>query len=356
MGKPRRAIVVRRKRWPWVVLSTVLVLILGVGAWVGVSAQNALDAATQGQGGGAADLMIAKPLNGEETGRVNILLVGSSFDDSGHDGAVLTDSIMVASMDLKTHDVVLVSIPRDLWVQYRGASMKINAVFPVAAGIPAGSADLGDWRTGLNELGLMAEDVTGLHINQHILVGYQALQEVVDAVGGIDVTIKSTDPRGIWDPNAKIKLPTGPQQLDGSTALALTRARNHPMPGERPYGIAGGDFDRAKNQQMVLQGVQKKVKESPALANPATVVQVFQTISRNVRMDLTVSQIRRVMDLGTASEKTKNLSVRGTDAKLLIHDAKVGGASVLVPNAGLHDYSAMRAYVAEACRPKAPSS
>lgn len=350
MTAPRHA--VRPRRWLKPLLGAlvaVLVGSVGVGAWVAMHAQSAVNQATDGQGGAAVDILLPKPLIGESTGRVNVLLVGSSFDDAGHDGAVLTDSIMVASMDLTTKQVALISIPRDMWVSYAGRQMKVNAVYPAAAGTGAGSDDLGDWRKGLSELGLVAESMTGLHIDHHVMVGYSALQEVIDAVGGVDVTIDSPDSRGIYDPNAGVQLPNGDAHLDGKTALALTRARNHPVPGKRPYGLPKGDFDRAENQRMVLQAVQAKVKTSPALANPTTVVDILNTVSRNVRMDLSVSQIRRVLDLAMDSDKTKSASIRGTDKSLLIRDAKVGGQSVLLPVGGANNYAAMRAYVAKVC-------
>jgi len=58
-------------------------------------------------------------------GRVNILLLG--YGGGNHDGVLLTDSIIVASINLQTHNVALFSIPRDLWLP--GISEKINAAY-----------------------------------------------------------------------------------------------------------------------------------------------------------------------------------------------------------------------------------
>ena len=73
-------------------------------------------------------------LRGEDEGRVNILVAGTSEDDIDHDGADLTDSIMLLSIDTKNNTGFTVSIPRDLWVNYgescaAGLSGKINAVY-----------------------------------------------------------------------------------------------------------------------------------------------------------------------------------------------------------------------------------
>nr|NLI50170.1 LCP family protein [Propionibacterium sp.] len=345
-GRPRRHLL----RWA---VAALLVVAFGIGAWVLSRAQHAVDTAMQGRGGAAFDILVPRPLNGEETGRVNLLLVGNSFDDRGHEGAALTDSIIVASMDLATRRVVLVSIPRDLWVEYGDDQMKINAVYPVASSGTAGASGLGDSSAGLTALSEVVTRVTGLRIDHHVLVGYTALQEIVDAVGGIDVVIDSPDPRGIWDPaSGGLRLANGPQHLDGRTALALSRARNHAMEGfEEPYGIPDAGFGREANQRMVLGALMDKVRNSPALANPATMVAIFDSVSVNVRSNLTVSQVRRVYDLTSRGGDPASVSLLGDGTIKLLRDydnRAVGASDALVPTAGRFDYTELHALVAHA--------
>lgn len=348
----RYAIQPRRRRvWPWVVGVLLVALVAGVGmsTWVLSRAQHAIDSSMDGEGGSAVDIFVPTPLDNEASGRVNILLAGNSFDDAEHEGAALTDSIMVASMDMATQHVTLISIPRDLWVEYGGHKMKINAVFPTAASGTSGADSLGNWRQGMAALGSVVQKVTNLHIDQFALVGYTALKDTVDAVGGIDVVIATDDKRGLWDPNVDLKLPNGPAHLDGVDTLKLARARNHPMPGEHPYGI-NSDWGRADNQRMILTALLTKVKTTPALANPATIVGIFDSIAANVRTDLSVSQIRRVLDLASNSGPIKSASIRGTDANLLLRDITTdAGEDVVVPVAGDFDYYSIWRYVAAAC-------
>jgi len=342
---PRR----RRHVWRWV-LAALLVVVLAVSGWVWSRAQNAVNDATEGQGGAAIDILMPKALTNEGSGRVNILLAGSSFDDTDHDGATLTDSIILASMDLETKHVVLISIPRDLWVQYNNRTMKINAVFPVAAHGTQGVQDLGNWRMGMYALGSVVERVTGLHVDQYALVGYTALKDAVDAVGGIDVTIATDDPRGIYDPNTDLKLPSGQNHLDGTTALKLARARNHKEAGKTAYGI-NSDWGRGDNQRMILMALMQKAKASAALANPATLVSIFDTISVNVRTDLTVSQIRRAYDLSSQATAVKSISIKGDEThELLANYADSDtGADAIIPAAGRYDYSQIWKFVEAAC-------
>lgn len=336
--------------WLWVVAGVLSIMLIVTGVLY-AGAQRALDNVVEGQGegkgGNAIDILLAKPLNGEDTGHVNILLAGNSFDDEGHDGATLTDSIMVASMNLTTNKVTLISIPRDLLVEYRGSRMKINAVYSYGShpGKKSPVTDvLGDSAAGMKELGTVVTKVTGLRIDHYALVGYTALEDSVNAVGGIDVTIESSDPRGIYDPNTGLKLENGVQHIDGWTALCLARARNHPMPGKRPYGIPGGDFDRGKNQRLIVTSLMEKVRKSTTLANPAAVVGLFDTVGKNVRTDLSVSQIRRAYDLSTKSEDLQSTSIRGDENKPLLRDNPENWS--LVPTAGSMNFKEIHAYIA----------
>jgi LCP family protein required for cell wall assembly len=342
---------VRRHVWRWIVAVLLVALVSGIGVagWVLSRAQHAIDSSMEGQGGSAADLFVPKALDNEDAGRVNILLAGNSFDDEGHEGAALTDSIMVASMDMTTGHITLISIPRDLWVEYSGHQMKINAVFPYAASGTQGAETLGNWRQGMNALGGVVQKITGLHIDQYALVGYTALKDTVDAVGGIDVVIATDDPRGLYDANVDLLLAAGPAHLDGTDTLKLARARNHPMPGKKPYGI-NSDWGRAENQRMILAALLAKVRTTPALANPAAIVGIFDSIAANVRTDLTVSQIRRVFDLASKSGPIASVSIKGDDKTVLLVDYTTdAGADTVVPAAGRFAYYDIQRYIAAAC-------
>ena len=319
-----------------------LAIVLGIVGWLGYSLQHAIDSATGNSGGSLLNVLRPQKLNGEASGSVNILLAGNSFDDVGHQGAALTDSIMVAHIDVARRKLTLVSVPRDLLVKYDGSDMKINAVY-VRAGEGIG---------GLKVLGTVVEQVTGLHIDEHMLVGYSALRDAVNAVGGITVDITSPDPRGIYDPNVGLRLPNGPQRLTGDQVLQLARARNDPVPGKVAYGLPNGDFDRQENQRKILAALIAKAKGSPALANPVNLVKIFDSLSRNLRTDLTVGQVSRLYQLTKGSKSAiTSISIRGRNSAVLLGDYRSASlGDVLVPAAGSYDYSAIRGYVAAALR------
>src|SRR5207244_10638311 len=109
-------------------------------------------------------------LKGEGNGRVNILLLG--VGGAGHDGPNLSDTIMVVSIDPKTKDVAMLSIPRDLYVKIPGHGYgKINAAN--VYGGPTLAA-----RTVAN--------VIGVPIHYYAVIDFSGFKQAVDSVGGGD--------------------------------------------------------------------------------------------------------------------------------------------------------------------------
>ena len=122
-----------------------------------------------------------------------------------------------------------------------------------------------DEKAGAANLMAKAGEILGLDIQYYIHADWTALVQAVDAVGGVDVTIESTDPRGIYDSSTGIKYANGEvAHLNGEKALALARARNH---NYGDYGLAGGNYDREKNQQKILAALQQKAMSAGTLLN-----------------------------------------------------------------------------------------
>lgn len=287
-------------------------------------------------------LLKTEPLDGESTGTVNVLIAGNSSDDPGHSGALLTDSLMVASYNLTTKKMTLVSIPRDLWVTYGGSSSKINAVFA---------------SSGIDALKSVVTEVTGLTINHYALINYTAFQSMIDAVGGVDVTVASSDARGIYDPMTNFSITNGVHHLDGATALALSRARNDPTyDGRIAYGLPNGDFDRAQYQRLIAEALMQKIAQSVSLSNIGTLSKIVSSLSNNVTSDFSAGQLRRAYSLSKSVTSTASISIRGDDTTTLIGDYYVGGQAALVPSAGYENYTAIQTYIASTITPPAAAT
>ncbi len=296
-----------------------------------------------------------KPLQQDANGRTNILLFGTSEDDPGHPGGDLTDSIMVASINQTTKDAFLVSLPRDLWVDYgracpAGYQAKLNALY--------GCFKQTSEEAGQEALRVKAGQVLGLTVQYAVHVNYTALRQAVDAVGGITVTIDSKHPDGVldrnfdWDCHPKpsqscfnVKYPNGPAQLDGKHALYLARARGDDPLG-RTYGFSESNFDREKYQRAILIALKDKAVSAGTLANPVAVNNLLNALGNNVRTNFDADEIKTLVKLGQDINTNSINSLPLNDpTNRLVTTGNVSGQSIVRPVRGLMDYTDIQAAV-----------
>ena len=296
----------------------------------------------------------ATPLKGEDKGRVNILLGGVSSDDPGHDGANLTDSIMLVSLDTRNHNAFMMSIPRDLWVNIPGyGHTKINAAN--AYGDQNHFSENGYTKGGMGLLEKTISENFQIPIQYYAKINYTAFRDAVNAVGGVHINIQSEDPRGLYDPNISradkgpLKLPNGWQTLNGQTALNLARARGDPCNcGRYEYGFPRSDFDRTEHQRQLLLGLKDKVTSASVISNPLKIGSLLDALGNNVKTDFKPSEIRRLYDLSKQIDNKGIISVGLNDAdgkNLLMSYTSSDGASALAPAAGLDNYSQIQLYL-----------
>lgn len=302
-------------------------------------------------GGNIFSILSTTKLKGEDQGRVNILLAGNSADDPGHDGASLTDSIMLVSIDTKQHKAFMLSIPRDLWVHIPGdGHQKINAAY--VAGEATHFNDAGYPTGGMGQLEQIVSQDFGITINYYALVDYTAIRDAVNDVGGIDVNIQSNDPRGLYDPSIDyathgplVKLGNGWHHLNGEQALDLARARGDAYGS---YGFAGSDFERTQNQRMMLVALKNKAISAGVLANPAKLSNLSDAIGNNVKTDFSLSEVHRLYDIiqQVPNGNIQSLSLNQVNGKnLLTSYAAPDGESALIPAAGMDDYTDIKNFI-----------
>jgi len=304
-------------------------------------------------GGSILSVLDTTKLKGEDVGRVNILLAGNSADDVGHDGGKLTDSIMLMSIDTRNNKAFLMSVPRDLYVPIeKNGHAKINAAYVYGEedsfkedGLPEG---------GMGLLQKTVEENLGIDINYSALVNYNALRQAVDAVGGVDFTVKSDDPRGLYDPNIDyktkgplVKLTNGPHELNGQQALNLARARGDSY---RSYGYAQSDFTRTENQRKLIVALKTKAATAGVIANPAKIGSLADAIGGNVQTNFKLNEVRRLYDISKKipANNITSVGLNDVDGKgknLLVSYSAPGGQSALIPAAGIDDFSDIQAFL-----------
>jgi LCP family protein required for cell wall assembly len=258
-------------------------------------------------GSGGSGSISNKFANGQ---RVNIALYGYGGD--GHDGAYLSDSIMVVSIqprgDGNKPQIAEISIPRDWFVPIPvGGPQKtyyarVNEAYSIGqSGLPISTAASGGDHGGGNLGDATLANMLGVHIDHFIGLDFTAFRSAVDSVGGIDLTVEHTFtdnnyPRGECDPAAAhpdcsvetIHFNAGPQHMDGATALIFARSR------ESSDAQEGTNFARNKRQQLVLTAIKQKVLSIGGLRN---LPDLLNSLGDHVKTDLPLGDALALYDL-----------------------------------------------------------
>ncbi|HEX8182158.1 MAG TPA: LCP family protein [Candidatus Saccharimonadales bacterium] len=352
-----------KRNWKKIIKRTFIVLFivaLLAGGYVG---SKVLMNAGKSLGGNLFGLLQTDKLKGEDTGRVNILLAGNSADDVGHSGGDLTDSIMIVSIDTKNNTAFMLSVPRDLWVAIPDHGYgKINSAYVFGKADNFSEPDYPAGGMGLLEK--IIERDFEIDINYYALVNYTALRDAVNSVGGIDVTIASTDPRGLYDPSRDyskptraplVKLTNGVHSLDGQEALNLARARGD------AYGAYGynADYTRTANQRLMLTALKDKATSAGVTSNPIKIGSLLDSFGNNVLTDFQTNEVRRLASISKAipSASIKSASLNDVNGKnLLTSYRSANGQSALIPATGVDDYTDITAYLTTLMTPPAPAT
>lgn len=271
-------------------------------------------------------------LNTEGDGRLNVMLLGRG--GSENDAPDLTDTVLIASIDLKNQSASLLSIPRDMYVDDLSYNSKINGVFShekEAAEYDGKSLDQAE-DEGIKAAVDIVRTVTGVPIHKYVLTDYKAFRDVVNAMGGVDVNI----PESIYDGYTGWTFRAGTQTMDGDRALEYARTR---------HGSNRGDFDRTENQRRLLMAMRQKATSTGIVANPVRVNSLANAVQKNIRTDLTVDEARTVFDrLKTMPDSSVKSLDLGNPEDPLVITGNANGQSIVRPIAGLQDYTKIRAY------------
>lgn len=322
----------------------IIIAVLIFGGWLGFTFYNNVAKIT-GDRNPLQVLSLFIPAHLDETqGRVNILVAGNSVDDPGHSGATLTDSIMIISVNPKTKNAVLLSIPRDTWVNVPGFGYsKINTAYQDGQQENFNQPDYAGGGMGLLEE--VVQQNFGVKANYYALVNYSAVRNAVNAVGGVTLKIDSPDPRGLYDPYTNLQLPNGQVKLNGQQALNLSRARGD---GPGSYGFPEADFNRTQYQQQILVALKDKAKGGNIFTRPIRAAKLANAVGPNVKTDMSLNQMVTVyghtQGIGNSSIKTVTLNnYQGRD--LLQSYGTPDGQSALIPAAGFENWSQIQAAI-----------
>lgn len=344
-NKKRKSTIGRIIKWIVIIL---ILAVVGLAGWLTVKAFIASNNVFNGNP--LAILTTKTRLSEDENGRTNILIFGTSgyeMSESAWDGAMLTDSIMVLSIDQDNYDAYMMSLPRDLYVRNNCPVLdktfgKLNEVFYCAY------AEDNNEQAGAEALMAKAGEILGLDIDYYAHADWTALVESVNAVGGIDVTIETDNPNGIYDSSTGLRYAQGEvAHLDGEKALALARARNH---NYGDFGLESGNYAREQNQQRILAALQQKALSMGTILNPVAVSGLIDSLGNNLITNFDSSHVQTLIDIASnvPADKINRLPFvsRLDGGPDLIGSYSPNGSYLgEAPLAGVYDYEDIQEYV-----------
>ncbi|MDQ7814566.1 MAG: LCP family protein [Patescibacteria group bacterium] len=275
----------------------------------------------------------------KEDGRLNVLILG--IGGGKHDGSLLTDTIILASLDKKGNRVGMLSIPRDTaYPLGNGRFQKINAVNAYAEKEHPGE--------GARYTADAYSKLLGVRIDRVFRVDFQGFEDFVDALGGIEINVERsfTDnsfPTEENGPNpfkwTSVSFKKGEQTMDGHRALQFVRSR-HGSNGE------GSDFARSRRQQQVIGAIRDKLVSRDVLTDPKKISELWNTLSSHIQTDVTAWDALKLAPLALDFKDAKiqtHVLTDAADGELI--PANVDGAFMLFPKKP--DWSEIRALAAD---------
>ncbi|HXA63102.1 MAG TPA: LCP family protein [Streptosporangiaceae bacterium] len=229
----------RRRRWPRVLLAVVLAMaVVGAGGYFYLDSRLHRTDVLGDYPGRVADTPGTNWLIVGTDSRVGLTAAQRRQYATGQAVGSRTDSMML--LHTGAGGTSLVSLPRDSYVPIPGHSPnKLNAAFAFG---------------GPKLLVQTVEAATGIRIHHYAEIGFGGFVGVVDAVGGVDMCIKTP----LKDPKAGLNLKAGCQTLNGTQALGYVRTRK----------FASADLERVLHQRQFFSALIHKTTSAGVLLNP----------------------------------------------------------------------------------------
>jgi len=304
----------------------------------------------------------------------NVLLLG--YGGPGHPGGGLSDANIVVSINTTDKTVSLIAIPRDMWVEVPvrsdlNSNFKINAVYAIGNDdnrYPSKQSEFKGSHGGGNLAKYVFSQTLGIDIQHYMAIDFVRFQRAINALGGItvDVPVSFTDkyfpipgneellcdfsPEKNAEVNETysgfelekqfecryetLEFTKGQTQMNGETALKFIRSRH-----SENYG---SDFARGERQQVVLQAIKQKLISLDAINNIDDFYTEFKhLVTTDINEQIILEILPKIGDV--ESYKIKKINI--TDQNFLHGTASSDGQSVLVPNAGLNNFSEIQKFI-----------
>lgn len=299
----------QKRRLRKIFFRTILITLLALGIGAGVIAVLYNKLIYNGTGG---------LLPEKDPDPINKTVAVFGVDEDGY----RTDVIFAVNFNSENDRIRIISIPRDTKVEWapemrekmeeiKGYSISVSKINEMTGYV--GIDHITDFT--IPEI----EKITGLSIDNYVIVTIDAFKQIVDAIGGVEVEVPALKGDGLhYDDNSQdlhIHLQPGIQTLDGEAAEGLVRFRK---------GYVEGDVGRIRTQQLFLEGFTKKVTSPQIITKlPAVIKAVIQTVTTDISLNEAMSYLPYV----------KRADASKLKADIIPGEARYeGGKSYYIPN------------------------
>lgn len=254
---------------------------------------------------------------------INILMVGEeAINDRGRGR---TDSIMIATMNVKEKTLKLTSIMRDLYLPIPGYSdNKINAAYNIGG------------------MGLLVQALNNdfnIKLDGYVKVDFDSFEQVIDALGGVEITLSAKEAKYLnttnYISNPKYRnVVEGKQTLNGNQALGYSRIRYV------ENGNEANDFGRTLRQRTVINAIFEKYKSKNIVELLALLPDVLEVVTTDMNKATILEYMYLAVTMHPEKLETMRIPVEGA-----YYSARIRGMSVLVPNTLEDNVTALHEFI-----------
>ncbi|MBM7661745.1 LCP family protein required for cell wall assembly [Bacillus mesophilus] len=275
----------KKRKWLWITLSILGVLLIGISAYVYSIYSSVEQAASQMYEQPTREVSEKRIEKVEYTEKdpISILIMGVD-ERTGDIGR--SDTMIVITVNPTTQSMKMVSIPRDTRTEMvgKGTQDKINHAYAFG---------------GTDMAVATVENFLDIPIDHYIKVNMESFQEIVDAVGGVTVT----NPFSFTE--AGYTFQEGEITLNGAQALAYSRMR---------YKDPRGDFGRQDRQKQIILGI---IQKGASFSSINKFDDVLTILGGNVKTDLSFDQMVDIQaNYKEARHSLEQLQIKGSGEKI----------------------------------------
>jgi len=255
----------------FIVLGFLLAGLIGLGAFFFPLLQSSTTPVVTSGGGIINPITVTGP-----TEPFTVLLLGSDDDSKFVQDHYNTQSMILVRIDPTSKSVTMLSIPRDLWVEMPGGGMGKISTASHDGGVEAAVA--------------VVERDFHVHVDDYVWIGLEGLVKLVDAMGGVDLTVTNPVLDDFYPADVNTKTPysyyrvalmPGAVHLDGVHALQYVRSR---------HGDLRGDFARSERQQELLLAM----KDEASRLNVTSLPDLAAALNGEVKTSMSLERVRQI--------------------------------------------------------------